>query len=296
MRYYAYAHNRRKVKDVLDLLVSYCLVQSRAYPSPEETDPDLHTLLREPRTTLSSMAKTDPEAAEILTTQLSGYATLRKFYELRDREVKGRTTTSSLARKKATIGPLLAVIASAADNIQGGLYDQTSPAVVPVEGLLVLLGEASILLQGRSCSNRLFGEGVLTMLTDERRILSLPQLTVLLRAVEDLQTVHPRIFAQCKECLASALASARGAQTSEPRALLKKSVSEGTASSKFSMVGSSMQDSSSSSRKGKDKGDKRGWDWRLSVASGIDGEALLDELRSVIARTVADAWINGETM
>ena len=299
LRYYAYSHRRRKVKDVLDLLISYCLVQSKAYPSRDDTDRDLRMLLHEPRKALSKMAKTDTEAAEILSTQLSGYATLRKFYELRDREGREGMAVASLAGKKDTIGPLFAVIASAADNIQGGLFDQTNPAVVPVEGLLVLLGEASVLLKGEIHSRYGPCQGIANVPADERRLLSLPQLTLLLRAVEDLQTVHPRIFAQCRECLASARAAARGARAADPRALLKQSISEVTASSRFSLVGSSMQDGSAASRDGggdKAEETRRGWDWRQGVASGVEGEALLEELRAVIARTVADAWVSGEAM
>lgn len=46
------------------------------------------------------------------------------------------------ARKKAATSALLAVINSAADNIHGGLYDPESEAIVQVDGLLTLLGEA----------------------------------------------------------------------------------------------------------------------------------------------------------
>ena len=84
-------------------------------------------------------------AAEILSVQFSGYATLRKFYDLRDQEVNGvEVTLRPVARKKAALAALMTVIASAGDSIQGGLYDEKIESIIPVDGLLNLLGEASI--------------------------------------------------------------------------------------------------------------------------------------------------------
>ena len=147
--YYAYAHSQRKVRDVLELLISYCLVHSTAYPPLDRVDGHLLELLEAPRSALSQVSTIDPEAAAILSTQMSGYATLRNFYQLRDKRASTEGSSEmALAQKRSTTGPLLAVIASAADNVQGGLYDRQHPAVVPVEGLLVLLGEASVLVKG----------------------------------------------------------------------------------------------------------------------------------------------------
>lgn len=77
---------------------------------------------------------------------LTGYASLRKFYDLRDEEVNlkqgEKPSLRPFARKKAATTALLAVINSAADNIHGGLYDPESEAIVQVDGLLTLLGEA----------------------------------------------------------------------------------------------------------------------------------------------------------
>ena len=147
--YYAYAHNAKKVRDVLELLVSYSLVQSAAFPPIEQLDLHLLNLLERPRATLEHISSVDAEAAALLSAQVGGYAALRRFYHLRDRRAhEGPAAELSLSQKKATVSPLLAVIASAADNVQGGLFDRQRPAVVPVEGLLVLLGEASVLLEG----------------------------------------------------------------------------------------------------------------------------------------------------
>ncbi|MCJ1476428.1 hypothetical protein MMC13_005094 [Lambiella insularis] len=294
LTYYARAHNAKKVKNVLDLLVSLCLVQSIAYPALSSLDKSLRTLITSPRTTLLKTASTDPEAADILQFHLSGYATLRRFYDLRDEEVNlkegQKPTLRPIARKKAAAAALLTVIASAADNIQGGLYDDQKKTVVQIDGLLALLGEAIVFLD------------------QPTRILALPQLLSLLTAIEDLQTVHPRIYAQCQDCLTSTLAAAQGSQRApSPREMMKKSISDLTSSSAFSLVGSSMMEETGDgfeSRSGsgllngkgksKESGDKRGWDWRTGMKKGARGEDVLRILRLGLAREVARAWVDGE--
>jgi hypothetical protein len=79
---------------------------------------------------------------------LSGYFTLRKFYDLRDEALLNHqpTTLGPIARKRAAASALMTVIASAADNIQGGIFDPSSPAIVSVDGLLALLGEALVFI------------------------------------------------------------------------------------------------------------------------------------------------------
>lgn len=148
MIYYARAHNGRKVKNVLDLLISYSLVGSLAYPPSSDLDNSLKSLVFSPKHSLTQIAELDSEAAELLQTYLSGYATLRQFYDLRDEEKQlkegQKPSLRPLARKKAAAAALLAVINSAADNIYGGLYDENRGAVVPVDGLLALLGEALV--------------------------------------------------------------------------------------------------------------------------------------------------------
>lgn len=90
----------------------------------------------------------DPKAAELLHTYLTGYATLRRFYDLRDEDINlavdQKTTARAKARKIAAATALLAVINSAADNIHGGLFDENRGSVLQVDGLLSLLGEALV--------------------------------------------------------------------------------------------------------------------------------------------------------
>lgn len=310
--YYARSHNAKKVKNVLDLLISLCLVPSIAYPPLPSLDSSLQILITKPRNTLSALADADPEAAEILQFYLGGYATLRKFYDLRDEEVNlsegQKPTLRPIARKKAAVTALLAVIASAADNIQGGLYDAQKNTVVQVDGLLALLGEAIPFLNRTSTLQLLLYPPYLTPpLTpkpEPTRILSLPQLLTLLAAIEDLQTAHPRIYARCTDCLASTLAVAHGTQRPPlPREMMKKSISSLTSSGAFSLVGSSMLEeleeglesgSGVVDRKGKGKEEKRGWDWRSGVKVETTGEDVLRILRLGLAREVARAWVDGE--
>jgi len=128
----------------------------------------------------------------------------------------------------------------------------------------------------------------------------------LLATIEDLQTVHHRIFDQCQECLTSTIASAQGSQRApSPREMIKKSISSLTSSSGFSLVGSSMiedhiESFGSGSASGLTNGkhedtkepEKRGWDWRVGMKEGAKGEDVLRILRLGLAKDVARAWID----
>jgi len=85
--YYALAHKTEKVRDVMDLLISYSLVQSTAFPPASELDEYLRQFVSSPKATLVDLSKMDVDAAELLRSSLSGYATLRKFFELRDETI-----------------------------------------------------------------------------------------------------------------------------------------------------------------------------------------------------------------
>ncbi|PWY78123.1 hypothetical protein BO94DRAFT_537909 [Aspergillus sclerotioniger CBS 115572] len=294
---YARAHNRRKVKSIVDLLISYSLVQSRAYPESTDLDEQLEALIREPKHCLSAVAVTDEEAASILQYYFSGYATLRRFYETRDEAVSlqegQRPRFKPLARRRAAAQALVAVIGSAADSIYGGLYDPDRDAVIQVDGLLTLLGEA------------------LPFIDQPTPLLSVSQQFTILSAIEDLQTVTPRVYAQCEECFRSTLIqyhSSKRAHTSDsfvlppsPRAMLKKSVSALTASSTFSLIGSDMIESART-RSGSGSGSvgssgvlvprsdaeaattARGWDWRAGLPEDAAGEDILRILRLGLAK------------
>jgi Nup85 Nucleoporin len=142
---YARARCTRKLKSVIELLTSYSLVQSRAFPETGKLDEQLRALLKDPRTCLSAIAAVNAEAAHMLQFYFSGYASLRRFYETRD-EPNG---LQPRARKRAAAQALTAVIRSSADGIYGGLYDPDRDPAVQVDGLLALLGEALEFINGR---------------------------------------------------------------------------------------------------------------------------------------------------
>lgn len=143
---YARAHSARKIKNVLDLLISYSLIQSTAYPPDSELDETLDAFIHNRKEAIAGIAEEDPGGAELLQRYFSGYATLRKFYTIRDEKIalkKGQSPSlKPMARKRAAAQALIAVINSAADSIYGGLYDESRNSVVQVDGLLALLGEA----------------------------------------------------------------------------------------------------------------------------------------------------------
>jgi len=146
--YYARAHNEGKIRDVANLLISLCVVQSAAYPPLPALDKTMRALLTRPMQTLARLDRLDSDAAGLLSTCMSGYATIRKIYDLRDRgPLPGNEDGERLGRiaqRKAAASALVTAITSASDSIHGGLYDSTIESVVPVDVLLTLLGEALI--------------------------------------------------------------------------------------------------------------------------------------------------------
>lgn len=283
---YSKSQAEEKVRKLVDLLSSYCLVQSRAYPAESETDPALARLVSDPKQALSDIADTEPQAVETLQFPLVGYACLRRFYAIRD----ATADTNIIARKKNAAKALVAVINSAADSIYGGLYDPSRQSVIQVDGLLTLLGEATAL----TASNN-----------DGQRIFTSAQLYAVLAAIEDLQTVSDRVYAATEECLIASLRQAHGSQPPSPHAMLKKSISSGTNSNfSFSMMGSEMLAQSSESvgaksmgsavlvggRMEEDNASPRAWDWRTNFNdSNTRGIDVLQYLRRSIAEELSMA-------
>jgi hypothetical protein len=280
--YYALSHKSQKVKDVLDLLISLSLVQSVAYPPESELDDYLKRLISNPKDALTEISKMDLEAAELLHKMLSGYATLRRFYTLRDEEVQlpkgGKPKMGPIARKREAASALLAVITSSDDNIRGGLYDEERGAVVSVDFLLALLGEAMVFVNQPGPA------------------ITVSQVDILLKAIEDLQTVGPRVYSACSEFLQTVIASGQGLKGSSPTELLRKSTSNLSGTSSFSLVGSSMLASqlkqSMASSGVMVKGNiKRGWDWRQGISASTSAEDVLRILRLGLAKDLAKAWL-----
>ncbi|KAI0423966.1 hypothetical protein F5Y09DRAFT_325728 [Xylaria sp. FL1042] len=272
LRYYALAHRPGKVRDVLNTLMSISLVESTVYPPESELDDTLRGLLRERTATLEDFAKQDLEAAELLGKMLSGYATLRQFYEHRD--CNSKVSGKSLLRRRQAAAALTAVIASADDNIRGGLYDDTRDAVVSEDFLLALLGEISVFV-GQSPT-----------------VITLEQIDTLLKAIEDIQTVGSRVYEVADEFFRLVLASGHG-KGSTPASLLGQSTP--SLGGSFVMTGSSMiasQLHKSVMKSGMIRGSiKRAWDWRTTVLATNTSRGVLRQLRLGLTKDLANLWL-----
>lgn len=299
---YARSHSSNKVRQLIDLLNSYSLVQSRAYPPDDEIDDGLQSLVENPRTALADIAEFDPDAAEILQFYLVGYACLRRYYSLRDEGVNSQKPGKSsglrpLARRRAASKALVTAINSAADSIYGGLYDPERQSAIQVDGLLTLLGEATALLSSSSSStitSSAIGE------PEKPITFTTSQIYALLAAIEDLSTVSSRVYDATEECLQAALRNFHGSQPPSPHAMLKKSMSSGTNSNfSFSMMGSEMISASSSgvlvSKPGAKGTDAftRGWDWRTNFRDkGTSGKDVVRTLRIALATELSLAELD----
>lgn len=282
MWYYALAHRPSKVREVMNLLISYSLLQSTPYPPTSDLDDHLHRLLAERNQTLRGFAAQDLEAAELLGKMLSGYASLRQFYELRDDDGDGDGASSPQQRRKQAAAALAGVVASADDNIRGGLYDASRDAVVSEDFLLALLGEASVFV---SAPDHAF-DGAAEAQVDRG------QIDVLLKAIEDLQSVGDRVYASAEEFFQLVLASAPGAlKGSTPADLMRKSAGPGGS---FVLAGSQMlagklQRSISG---GVRKDVRRGWDWRREVKAGTTAAEFLRRMRVGLTKDLARLWLD----
>lgn len=255
--------------------MSYSLVQSTVYPAEKDLDEDLKSMLRNRSEALEERAKVDLEAAQLLGRMLSGYATLRKFYELRDEIAKVEETSPSRAltlRKQAAFA-LVAVISSSGDNIRGGLYDETRDAVVSEDFLLALLGEATVFIN------------------QSPSVISLEQLDIILKAIEDIQAVGSRVYSTCEEFFNLVLASGQGLKGSTPADLMKSTSSLGN--STYMMSGSSLLVSHmQKSIMGGQGKVNRGWDWRKGWLANTKGEDVIRKLRLGLAKDLAGLWLD----
>lgn len=288
MWYYALAHRPNKVREVMNLLISYSLIQSTAFPPTNDLDDYLHKLLTDRKSTLEQCANQDMEAAELLGKMLSGYAALRQFYDIRDND-KALPNATPQARRQQAAAALISVIASSDDNIRGGLFDQTRDGIVSEDFLLALLGEVLVFVSDPDNTNVHHGQLASPVIT-------LDQIDIILKAIEDLQAVGSRVYNACDEFLQLVLASAPGGlKGSTPADLLKKSAGSG-ASGSFVLAGSSLVASqlqrslSGSGALGK-VAVKRGWDWRTEVAAKTKGEDIMRRLRLGLAKDLAGLWL-----
>lgn len=282
MWYYALAHRPGKVRDVMHFLIGICLFQSAAYPPTAELDDHLRDLLKKRNTTLEQLAKQDLEAAELLGKMLAGYATLRKFYEIRDDE-----SLPLARRRKSAAAALSIVIASSDDNIRGGLYDASRDAIVGEEFLLALLGEVLVFINQNKLNS------------GAPPLLALEQIDILLKSVEDIETVGGSVYKACNDFFQLVLASAPALlKGSTPADLLKKSGSGSVGISGTSMLASQLHRSVAGGGQGSGSGSlaaksnvKRGWDWRAGLDYSTTAEDVLRILRLGLTKDLAKLWL-----
>ncbi|KAK3615215.1 hypothetical protein LTR56_026729 [Elasticomyces elasticus] len=277
--YYARAHATSKLQSTLALLTSLCLLHSTAVPAQAEIDPQLASLLSGNRTVFVTLARIGTDAATLLASHLSGYATLRRYQELRDQDVDDHP----LERARGTANTLIAVLESAADCIRGGLYDPEIESVVPVDGVLALLGEA------------------LPLLGQKKRVFTEEQVIALLRIVEDLATVPSRIRENADSLLQATLTAHRDGATSASRSqLLSKSRSDLSESPAGGLGGSSYDMLASSvmvvSEEKNDLGvatTASGWDWREGLDKRGGSEVGQKEVLMLVRVALVRRWREG---
>lgn len=261
-------------------------------PPQELLDPHLASLLSTQRTVLLELARTDTEAAQLLSRWVSGYAMLRRFYEIRDQDFSATILTvmrkmGALERKREASKVLVAVIEAAADCIKGGLFDPEIESVVPVEGVLVLLGEVLPLL-GNGGS---YGQG---------RVFTYKQVLGLMSVVEDFEQVSGRIQDGASGLLSASMGAYRGdtgnGKMTKSRSDMAGSRSLGGSGSWEMLAESSFVMLQSSEDKDDVLEIERGWDWRkgldavAATGASVGGKEVLTLLRAALAREVAQCW------
>ncbi|OAA59129.1 vitamin h transporter 1 [Niveomyces insectorum RCEF 264] len=272
----------------------------------------------------AKLARRDLDAAELLGRMLSGYATLRQFYDLRD---SAQYDYLPLARRRtAAAAALSAVIASADDSVRGGLYDGSRDTVVSEDFLLVLLGEALVFVETAIPMTSTTAPPANTFTTSSSQVTAPPVISaetvdVLLKAAEDLQALAgSRVYAACDEFFQVVRASAPGLQGSTPADLLQRSTSNlssggNSAASSYVLAGSSLlasqlhrsmvggaaggggnagSSSDNHNANGHPPADgtvHRGWDWRSGLTARTTGAEVLQRMRHGLSRALARLWV-----
>lgn len=256
-------------------MTSLSLIQSAAIPSTSELDQQLASLLSKDRPAIIRLARSDPKAATLLSSNFSGYATLRKFYDIRDQDVTPYHTNTTqlqrpLERKRQAAKALMAIIESASDCIRGGLFDPEIESAIPADALLVLLGET------------------LPLLSTDCRIFTKADIFALLRIVEDFSTAPARIRERAEDLFQASGNAYRGGGFES----LKKSRSDLSGSSYDMLASSYLAQSQESGKAGAQIA--RGWDWRKGLegtgGANVGSKEVLAVLRLALSEEVAKAF------
>jgi hypothetical protein len=141
--------------------------------------------------------------------------------------------------------------------------------------------------------------------TEPKQILKTPHLLTLIRAVEDLETITPGIYAQCSSLFSAAIANyvASSSTTSEPTLStsipgMSKSIAGLRQSVSWNMVNSSESLTSENEAvtvPGGDLSPKRAWDWRSGAVhmkgKHVKPEDVMRVLRCQVAVEMGKVWI-----
>jgi hypothetical protein len=294
---YANSHNGPRIRKLTEMLISNCLVQSRAWPSENNIDETLLALIESPKAAFANMIETDPEAAALLQFYVVGYACVRRVFTYRDNLSEHSKSNSNsrpaapAERKRLAARALVAAINSAADSIYGGLYDPERQTAISHEVLLVLLGEAT------------------AFLSQESPVFTNTQIYALLAAIEDFETVDTNVREPAQAVLIKSMQQFRSTYNgndSSREDMLKKSMSSGLTNStnfSFSMAGSGTSAGGGAGRSEgsavlvggsnsqQEEGDvRRAWDWRAAFRDVPDEELpkqVLRRLRLGLARELS---------
>lgn len=278
--YYARAQAKEKLKDTVSLLTSLCLLHSVSMPAARNIDPKLQSLISHERVALTDLGHVDLEAAQLLASHLSGYAMLRKFYDLRDQDMLANSASplKPLERRRQAAASLSAVMKSAADCIPGGLFDPEAETVIPAEGILALFGEC------------------LPFLGQDKRIFTQQHVFGLLAILEDFIAAPPRIRENAESLLSASLGAYRDEINTGTGPFGQKGRGKQNSQEDLSKsVGSSWELMAESVAIDAQKGERiqRAWDWRQGlVDGGIGGseEEVVSLVREALVREVARGW------
>lgn len=195
-------------------------------------------MLNAPADTLLQIADLDEEAARMLHVRLVGYAALRSYYDLRDKD----------GSVNQMISALLAIIE----------WTVRQSAIDPI---LCLFGELLYAVQARDAK------------------LTPDQSFALLHVLEDISPEKGS-----EQLLQSALQTyQRRVSLPVPFELLS-CMREGQSS--FQLISRVVSESKAS------KSSHRSPDWRASLADGVEPGSLIRLLRVVLARQIAQGWVN----
>ncbi|KAG0124839.1 hypothetical protein HOY82DRAFT_493631 [Tuber indicum] len=256
LHFFALANDRFSLHNILTKLTTSSLLHSAPLPAPSSLDPVLSDLLKTPTSI----------ASPILRFELSGYATLRNFYESRDSGDHPRAVKA-----------LVAVLKSAGEKLDGGVYDADWDSALEEWMIAVLLGE------------------LMPYINPRKRHLGMREAMDVLKVITNFECVRGDVWRRAEEFLQRVLAhkdSQGGGSAGEANGMTESGYIAGSMISSWESV-----------RDGIDSGlvgagatagaVQRAWDWR----EGAEGWKVGDIIRVVrlgIAKIVADAWLLGE--